>query len=324
MLFSPVFAEHHPGLFTLPAARRSLQSRKRICSLRFSSTAFLFTAHYQLLTVHSSAKSHGIISFTDPHPLTLLKSYRFKNRGGRVQELLVSSPYFLTSLPPYFRIPKSFICNTYGPPHKYCKQKTYDSGQSLLNPVDATLTENTGVGEGLWLTRQTKRNRSLLEALLPRGLKFIAGEPARQRRLPGRFRSEYEPESGNDRVTRKIHVRAVFVARLMVEVFDEIPGLVFAPLRVMARKLDAFIDRKRRHAHPRQTELIRTVVMSRLRARIRPDGQMKIRGRGLYQRIERRPLRAADFHLFRRAQRRHIIKIQIHHDLPRRHRRMFS
>src|SRR5882762_1012204 len=234
MLFSPVFAEHHPGLFTLPAARKFLQSRKRICSLRFSSTAFLFTAHYQVLTVHSSAKSHRIISFTDPHPLTLLKSYRFKNRGGRVQELLVSSPCFLTSLPPYFLIPKSFICNTYGPPHKYCKQKTYASGQSLLNPVDATLTENRGVGEGLWLTRSAKRNQSLLKAVFPRGFKLIAGEPARQRGLPGRLRSEHEPESGNDRVPGKIHVRAVLVARLVVAVFDEIPGLLLAPLRVMA------------------------------------------------------------------------------------------
>src|SRR5713101_1271751 len=27
--------------------------------------------------------SHGIISFADPHPLTLLESYRFKNIGGR-------------------------------------------------------------------------------------------------------------------------------------------------------------------------------------------------------------------------------------------------
>ena len=28
-------------------------------------------------------KPHGIISFTDPHPLTLLESYRFKNSAGR-------------------------------------------------------------------------------------------------------------------------------------------------------------------------------------------------------------------------------------------------
>src|SRR6267154_5099547 len=28
------------------------------------------------------SNSHGIISFADPHPLTLLQSYRFKNIGG--------------------------------------------------------------------------------------------------------------------------------------------------------------------------------------------------------------------------------------------------
>src|SRR5882762_8810312 len=138
VLFSPVFAEHHPRLLTLPAARRFLQSRKRTCSLRFSSTAFLFTAHYQLLTIHSSAKSHKIISFTDPHPLTLLKSYRFKNRGGGA----LADCQLPTTQPCH----NSFSCNTYGSPRKYCKQKTYGSFESRLSPVDATLAQNRGRG----------------------------------------------------------------------------------------------------------------------------------------------------------------------------------
>jgi len=56
------------------------------------------------------AKSHGIKSLTDPHPLTLLESYRFKNSAGRG-----CSPCF-----------NSFSCNTYGFPRKCCKQKTYN------------------------------------------------------------------------------------------------------------------------------------------------------------------------------------------------------
>ncbi len=33
---------------------------------------------------HLTLNSHRIISFTDPHPLTTIESYRCKNRGGRV------------------------------------------------------------------------------------------------------------------------------------------------------------------------------------------------------------------------------------------------
>lgn len=64
-----------------------------------------------------TSKSHGITSFTDPHPPTLLKSYRFKNGGG--------GPYFRRPLLSYASCPKSFSCNTYPLPRKCCKQKTY-------------------------------------------------------------------------------------------------------------------------------------------------------------------------------------------------------
>ena len=66
-------------------------------------------------------KSHGIISFADPHPLTLIESYRFKK-----------------DYPARMRVPsdnreswdlglarKPFTCNTYGAPRKCCKQRTY-------------------------------------------------------------------------------------------------------------------------------------------------------------------------------------------------------
>ncbi len=39
---------------------------------------------------------------------------------------------------------KSFSCNIYEPPHKCCKQKTYSRLTVRLNPLDATLTKNTG------------------------------------------------------------------------------------------------------------------------------------------------------------------------------------
>src|SRR6266702_1899774 len=58
--------------------------------------------------------------FADPHPLTPVESYRFKNSGRRGW-----SRRFTPTLH------KSFSCNTYGSPRKCCKQKTYDLSKSF-------------------------------------------------------------------------------------------------------------------------------------------------------------------------------------------------
>ena len=97
---------------------------------------------------------------------------------------------------------------------------------------------------------------NLLNALLSGGLKFIAGKPTGQRGLPRGLRPEHETKSCDDCVAGKIHVRAVFVARLVITVLGEILGLLLAPLRGMAGVFDPFVDRKRRHAHARQAEMI--------------------------------------------------------------------
>src|SRR6266849_139205 len=229
---------------------------------------------------------------------------------------------------------KSFSCNTYGSPRKCCKQKTY--GQA--KPFRCNTYKKRGGGVPIMVNQESKKgflsrgvprierilDASLLHALFSCRLKFIAGNPPCQRRLPCRLRSEHEREPGDDRIAGKIHVRTVLVARLVITVLGKIFCLLLAPLRGVSRVLDAFIDRKRRHAHARQAEMIGTVVMAGLRARIGPDRKAKVPRRRLHHRIKRRPLRAADFHFFRRPNWRHIVKIQIHHDLSRRHRRMFS
>src|SRR6267154_6164210 len=132
--------------------------------------------------------------------------------------------------------------------------------------------------------------------LLSCSLEFVAGDPACQCWQPCRFRPEHESESGDHSVARKIHIRTVLVARLVVTVRVEIFGLFIAPFRRMAGILDSFIDRKRRHAHTRQAEMIRTVIVSRLRPRIRTDRQMKILRCRLHHGIKRRTLRAADLY----------------------------
>src|SRR5713101_2687655 len=77
--------------------------------------------------VEGSPNSHGIISFTDPHPLNSVVSYRYKNIGGRGRRSDVQA--FRRADVPY--LPKSFTCNTYGFPRKCCKQKTYGLAKSF-------------------------------------------------------------------------------------------------------------------------------------------------------------------------------------------------
>jgi len=72
-------------------------------------------------------KPHGIISFADPHPLNRAESYRYKIMGGWGDVLGVQ-----TFRPAHcFHLPKSFSCNTYAPPRKCCKQKTYRMSKSF-------------------------------------------------------------------------------------------------------------------------------------------------------------------------------------------------
>ncbi len=72
--------------------------------------------------------------FADPHPLNPVTSILYKNSGGQGYPLHSLSPrsfsYVVTSLRPSFLFSKSFRCNTYGPPRKCCKQKTYGEAKS--------------------------------------------------------------------------------------------------------------------------------------------------------------------------------------------------
>src|SRR5437879_3812720 len=97
---------------------------------------------------------------------------------------------------------------------------------------------------------------TLLNALFSCRLEFVARNPA-QSWQPRGLRSEHEGESGNYGIAGKIHVRAVLIGRLVIAVRREILSLFIAPFRRMAGELDSFIDRKRRHAHARQAEMIR-------------------------------------------------------------------
>ena len=92
----------------------------------------------------------------------------------------------------------------------------------------------------------------------------------------------------------------------------------------MSFVLHPFVDGKRRNAYPRQAEMIGAVEVSCLRPRIRTNRQPELLCGRLHRRIKRRPLRARNFHFLWRAQRLHIVIIQIQRNLSRRNRRMLS
>ena len=116
MLSFHVFVATHP--------RRSLDSFSRPTS----------TPH------HPYPKSHGITSFTDPHPLSSVVSYRFKNMAGR--GILVLS-LFITSLLHYLLASSSLspLAATLMDLRASVANKRLTA---WLSPLDATLTKNRG------------------------------------------------------------------------------------------------------------------------------------------------------------------------------------
>src|ERR1700693_2924424 len=110
-------------------------------------------------------------------------------------------------------------------------------------------------------------------AFFTRRFEFVAGLPALQRRRHSRLLAEQKTEARRFREPGKVHLRAVFIAGLMVAMIDIILRLRFAPRGVVALEFQSFADGKRRNADARQTEMIGAVVMPSLGARIRPNGK---------------------------------------------------
>ena len=119
MLSFHVFVATHP--------RRSLDSFSRPTS----------TPH------HPYPKSHGITSFTDPHPLSSVLSYRFRNMAGEGHSRSTSVHYVVTSLPHLLASSSlSPVAATLMDLRASVANKRLTAG---LSPLDATLTKNRGV-----------------------------------------------------------------------------------------------------------------------------------------------------------------------------------
>ena len=90
--------------------------------------------------------SFSLNLFADPHPLTLLTSIFYKKGAGRGPATLTSlSHYLLTS-----STPSPLSATLMDLPTQVLQIQDL---RRKLNPLDATLTENTWGGSRLWLTR---------------------------------------------------------------------------------------------------------------------------------------------------------------------------
>ncbi len=157
-----VFAKLH-------SHRSQRSGNVRTC--QHSNAQFASRMHLRDVSTRLVPNSHGIIPFTDPHPLNPVLSYRYKNIGGqgalpglqrsKVQPSNVSTcldhhlftsllryvltptsfPYLVTSLPPYFLFSKSFPCHT--------------SENSPVSPTIATLPKRGVSNPSLCHTSET-------------------------------------------------------------------------------------------------------------------------------------------------------------------------
>src|SRR2546425_12547973 len=258
MLFSPVFVTSDPRPLFSAKPLRSWPLRVR-SSLNPLECAV--PDKHRVLPCFSRNRAHAT-----PLECALARALIHKSFRMRSSEKSGEMGYSRRSLSPKF-----FPCHT--------------SENSPVSPILATdpktyLSKSCTCHTSESPPRGSCLSVRLLQALLSRRLEFVAKHPAGKSGQPRRFRSKHKPESGDDCVAGKIHLRAVLVARLVITVRGEILGLFIAPLRRMARVLDSFIDRKRRHAHVGQAEVIRTVIVSGLRPRVGTDRQVKIlRGR---------------------------------------------
>jgi hypothetical protein len=104
-----IVSRHARRFALLPASRRSIYHR------------------------HSQpSKSHQILSFAGPHPLTLLESYRFKNMAGRGYSLPSDLQTFRRANVPHS--PRSF-------PYLVTSLSHYFLASSSLSPLAATLMD---------------------------------------------------------------------------------------------------------------------------------------------------------------------------------------
>ena len=161
-------------------------------------------------------------------------------------------------------------------------------------------------------------------ALQPCFFKLVAFLPSLKLRLRSCRPSQGKSKARHGRIGPEVHAGAIFVAGLVIVLIGIFFRLLNSPLSVVAFVFHPFIDRKRRHPHPRHAEVVRAIVVPGFRMRVGPDCQSKLFCHRLDSWIKSGTLGARDFDLFRFSQRRDVVEIQIEGNLSRGNGRVFS
>src|SRR5690348_11609258 len=77
---------------------------------------------------------------------------------------------------------------------------------------------------------------------------LVARLPTRQLRLIGNLPAQRQAETGQFGVSRKVHIRPIFVGRLMVTMRHVIPLLFLAPSQIVAFEQGTLIHAEGRYA----------------------------------------------------------------------------
>src|SRR5258706_7399387 len=136
-----------------------------------------------------------------------------------------------------------------------------------------------------------RRYRCSLLTLHPRRLKLVALLPPDELREAGRFPAQRESKPRHRRIADEIHLRMVFIARLVVVLLGVFLVLRQSPGLVVTFELHPFVDRERRNAYARQAEMIGAVEVSSLGTRIWTNRQPEFFRSRLHPRIECRSFR---------------------------------
>ena len=91
---------------------------------------------------------------------------------------------------------------------------------------------------------------------------FVARLPSDQRRLIRSLPSQCDSELRHHCIATEIHLRMIFVARLMVVLRDIVLRLLLTPFAVMILILVAFIDGECRHPRARKAKVVGAIVVA--------------------------------------------------------------
>src|SRR6266851_9629800 len=143
-------------------------------------------------------------------------------------------------------------------------------------------------------------------------------------RLVGSLPAERETEARHGSVGGVVHAGVILIAWLVVVMGGVVGVLIETPGFIVTLELHPLIDGKRWDADAREAEVIGAVVMSGFGARVRTNLKAEILSSRLHRGIKRGALGSGNLDFFGRAERPHVVIVEIERNLARRNRGMLT